>query len=373
MMRILLIFGTRPEAIKMAPLIKELQKFPDQFKIKICVTAQHRQMLDQILGYFGIIPDYDLNIMGPDQTLFDVTGKTLSGLNDILDDFNPDLIFVQGDTTTAFVGALAGFYKKMKIAHLEAGLRSGNMYSPFPEEMNRKLVGHLSNYHFAPTKKAKDNLLKEGIDENVFVVGNTVIDALFLSLEISKKEGDEKYRECFKYLDFSKKIILVTAHRRENFGKGFEDICYALKEISEKQEDAKIIYPVHLNPNVQVPVKSILGKQKNIHLIEPLEYPYLVWLMSRSYLILTDSGGIQEEAPSLGKPVLVMRDTTERTEGIDAGIAKLIGVNKKSIVKETLLLLTNILEYGKMVKNDNLYGDGKSSKKIVDILKSMKI
>lgn len=373
MKRILLVFGTRPEAIKMAPLAKELQKYPDQFETKVCVTAQHRQMLDQILEFFGIIPDYDLNIMEHNQTLFDITGKILERLNHILDEFNPDLIFVHGDTTTAFVGALSGFYKKVKIAHLEAGLRSGNIYSPFPEEINRKLVGQLSNYHFAPTQKAKENLLKEGINENIYVVGNTVIDALFISLDIIRQEGEDKYQRYFSYIDFSKKVILVTAHRRESFGKGFENICYALKEISEKYEGVEIIYPVHLNPNVREPVKRTLNKQKNIHLIEPLEYPYLIWLMSKCYLVLTDSGGIQEEAPSLGKPVLVLRDVTERSEGVDAGTARIVGTNVETIVKETCLLLSDKREYEKIAQATNPYGDGNSAPRIVNILKNHKI
>jgi UDP-N-acetylglucosamine 2-epimerase (non-hydrolysing) len=367
--RILLIYGTRPEAIKMAPLFKELQKHKGRFETKICVTAQHRQMLDQVLVFFKIKPDYDLNVMSQDQTLFDITGKILLGLNNVLENFMPDLIFVQGDTTTAFVAALAGFYKKIKVAHLEAGLRSGLIYSPFPEEANRTLIGHLANYHFAPTQRARANLLREGISKNIYVVGNTVIDALFLSLDIIKRDGEDKYRQFFSSIDFSKKVILVTAHRRENFGKGFQDICYALKEIADSQDDVEIVYPVHLNPNVQIPVKSILCKQINVHLIEPLEYPYLVWLMNKCYLILTDSGGIQEEAPSLGKPVLIMRGVTERTEGLDAGAAMIVGTNRAVIVKETCSLLRDAKEYDKMSTVVNPYGDGSSSSKIVEILK----
>jgi len=361
-MKVLFLFGTRPEAIKRAPLIKEF-KSEENFKIKVCVTAQHRQMLDQVLNFFNIKPDYDLNLMKPNQSLFDITSNTLKGLEDVLEKEKPDLIFVQGDTTTAFVGALAGFYKKIKVAHIEAGLRSHNKYSPFPEEINRVLVGHLADYHFAPTKRAKENLFKENIKENVFVVGNTVIDALFLGLDIIKKEGEEKYYKYFDFIDFSKKIILVTGHRRESFGKPFENICYALKEIANSFSNVEIVYPVHLNPNVRKPVNKILKNQERIHLIEPLEYPYLIWLMSRSYLVLTDSGGIQEEAPSLGKPVLVMREVTERIEGIEAGTAKLVGTNKEKIEKEVKKLLENKGDYDKMSKAVNPYGEGDSSKK----------
>ena len=368
MMKLLFIFGTRPEAIKMAPLIKEFQKYPDNFSTKICVTAQHRQMLDQVLSFFDIIPDYDLDIMKQNQTLFDVTANVLNGLEDVLVKADPDLIFVQGDTTTAFVGALAGYYKKIQIAHIEAGLRSGNNYSPFPEEMNRVLVGHLANYHFAPTNKAKENLFNEGIKENVFVVGNTVIDALFLGLKNIQMNGDEKYLNKFNFIDFSKKIILVTGHRRESFGEPFENICQSLKKLANMFKNIEIVYPLHLNPNIQEPVKRILKNQTNIHLIEPLEYPFLLWLMSKCNIVLTDSGGIQEEAPSFGKPVLVMREITERTEGIESGTAKLVGTNKDKIVEETSQLLIDEEEYDKMAKCVNPYGDGKSSKQIVTIL-----
>ncbi len=366
-MKILLIFGTRPEAIKIAPVVKRFQQ-NNSFKTKICVTAQHREMLDQVLDFFDIKPDYDLNIMKPNQSLFDITANTLKGLESVLDDFQPDLLFIQGDTTTAFVGALAGFYKKIKIAHIEAGLRSYNKYSPFPEEMNRVLAGHLSDYHFAPTQRAKENLFNENIKENVYVVGNTVIDTLFLGLDIIKKQGEEQYYKHFEFVDFSKKIILVTGHRRESFGKPFENICYALKEIA-KREDVEIVYPVHLNPNVREPVNRILKGINNIHLTEPLEYPYLIWLMNKSYLVLTDSGGIQEEAPSLGKPVLVMREVTERIEGIETGTAKLVGTDKKKIVKEITKLLNNKEEYEKMAKAVNPYGDGKASERIENIIK----
>lgn len=367
--KVLFIFGTRPEAIKMAPVIKEFKKHTD-FNVKICTTAQHREMLDQVLKFFNIKSDYDLNLMKPNQSIFDITVNALKALEKVLDLEKPDLIFVQGDTTTALVGALAGFYKKVKIAHIEAGLRSYNKYSPFPEEINRVLVGHLADYHFAPTEKAKENLLKENIKENVYVVGNTVIDALFLVLDIIRKTGEGEYYKYFHFIDFSKKIILVTGHRRESFGKSFENICYALKEISERK-DVEIVYPVHLNPNVRKIVNRILKGVKNIHLIEPLDYPYMIWLMNKAYLILTDSGGIQEEAPSLGKPVLVMRKVTERVEGLKAGTAKLVGTDKEKIVIETLELLNNKKKYEKMAKAVNPYGDGKASQRIKSIISNL--
>jgi len=371
MNKILFIFGTRPEAIKMAPLIKEFEKNKDKFDIKVCVTAQHREMLDQVLDFFNINVDYDLNLMKPNQSLFTITADIIKSLENVLDSSKPDLIFVQGDTTTAFAGALAGFYKKIKIAHIEAGLRSFNKYSPYPEEINRVLVGHIADYHFAPTERAKKNLYNEGIKKNVWVVGNTVIDALFLGLDIIKKEGEDKYYKFFEFVDFSKKIILVTGHRRESFGEPFKNICFALKEIANSFEDIEIVYPVHLNPNVRKPVYEILQGHPRIHLIEPLEYPYLIWLMSKSYIVLTDSGGIQEEAPSLGKPVLVMRKITERVEGIEAGTAKLVGTNKDKIVKETMKLLESEQEYKKMANAVNPYGDGKASKKILKIIKEI--
>jgi UDP-N-acetylglucosamine 2-epimerase (non-hydrolysing) len=369
MRKILFIFGTRPEAIKMAPLIKEFEKNNNYFDIKVCVTGQHRQMLDQVLDFFDIKPDFDLNLMKHNQTLFDITAGAIKGLEKVLNDYNPDLIFVQGDTTTAFVGSLAGFYKKIKIAHLEAGLRSGNKYSPYPEEINRILAGHISDFHFAPTITAKKNLLKENINENIWIVGNTVIDALFLGLKIIKEKNEKKYEEYFKFINFNKKIILVTGHRRESFGKPFENICNALKTIVEKHENIEIVYPVHLNPNVREPVNRILKNNKRIHLIEPLDYPYLIWLMDKSFFVLTDSGGIQEEAPSLGKPVLVMRDVTERMEGIKAGNAKLVGTVISKIINESERLLINKNHYNRMSKAKNPYGDGTASVQIVEILK----
>ncbi|MFA5879531.1 MAG: UDP-N-acetylglucosamine 2-epimerase (non-hydrolyzing) [Candidatus Margulisiibacteriota bacterium] len=369
-MKILFIFGSRPEAIKMAPLIKAFEKESEFFDTKICVTSQHREMLDQVLTFFQIKPDYDLNIMKPNQTLFDITILGLKGLEPVLEKEQPDLIFVQGDTTTAFIGALAGYYKKIKVAHLEAGLRSNNKYSPFPEEINRILAGHIADFHFAPTLNAQKNLEKEGITENIFVVGNTVIDALFLGLEIiNQSQKEENFQEKFSNINFNKKIILVTGHRRESFGKPFLDICEALKEIA-LTEDVEIIYPVHLNPNVRKPVFEILKDQKNIHLIEPLTYPYLIWLMNKSYLVLTDSGGIQEEAPSLGKPVLVMREVTERTEGVTSGTAIMVGTDKAKILSETKRLLKNKSEYEKIAKAVNPYGDGTTSKQIVSLLRS---
>lgn len=364
--RFLIVFGTRPEAIKLAPVIYELRKIGD---VSVCVTGQHREMLDQVLRFFSIVPDYDLDVMKQDQSLFNVTTDSLRLLEGVIEKSRPDMIIVQGDTSTAFVSALAGFYKKIKVTHVEAGLRSFNKYSPFPEEVNRVLVGHIADYHFAPTEKARANLLKEGIPgKNIFVVGNTVVDALFRGLDIVKKD-EKKFNDYFGFVDFSKKVILVTGHRRESFGKPFENICHALKEIA--QEDIEIVYPVHLNPNVRGQVYPILQKVKNIHLIEPLEYPYLIWLLAKSYMVLTDSGGIQEEAPSLGKPVLVMRDVTERTEGIDAGTAKLVGTGRKEIVESVQALLNNKVKYERMAKAINPYGDGKTSIRIKNIIKEL--
>ncbi len=369
MKNIFFIFGTRPEAIKLAPLIKEFQKHPDLFKVRICVTAQHREMLDQVLAFFKIKPDFDLSLMKKNQTLAKLTVDIISDLTPILEKEKPDIVFVQGDTTTVFAGALAAFYQKIKIAHVEAGLRSGEKYSPFPEEINRTLTGHMADWHFAPTKKAVANLNSENIIKNIYNVGNTVIDALSLGLKIIEENGEQEYVKYFNSIDFSKKIILVTSHRRESFGKPFENICYALKEISEYMEDVEIVFPVHLNPNIRKVVNKILSGIKNIHLLEPLGYPYLLWLMNKSYLVLTDSGGIQEEAPALGKPVLVMRDVTERTEGIDAGTAKLVGTNRDLIVREVVNLLGDRNAYKKMANAINPYGDGTTSIRIVNILK----
>jgi UDP-N-acetylglucosamine 2-epimerase (non-hydrolysing) len=369
-MKILFFFGTRPEAIKMAPLIKEFQKSSAGFDIKVCVSAQHREMLDQVLLFFEIKPDFDLNIMQQNQNLFDITIQALNGIKEVMSHYKPNWLIVQGDTTTTFVGALAAFYEKVGVVHVEAGLRSLHKHAPFPEEMNRVLTTHLSDIHFAPTIRAKENLLREGVlEDQIFVVGNTSIDALFLCLKkISGKKPDSF--APFNSIDFDKKIILVTGHRRESFGKPFENICHALKMIAENDE-IEIVYPVHLNPNVRKPVLKILGKIPNIHLKEPLDYPSFVWLMNKSYIILTDSGGVQEEAPSLGKPVLVMRDITERTEGIEAGTAKIVGTDKEKIIRETLELLNDKSVYDKMAKAINPYGDGKSSEKILKTLSNI--
>jgi UDP-N-acetylglucosamine 2-epimerase (non-hydrolysing) len=368
MKTILFIYGTRPEAIKMAPLIMGFKRCSDLFNIKICLTGQHRQMLDQINNFFGIKSDYDLDLMLPNQTLFDITARCLIGLKKILEDVSPDLIFVQGDTTSVLAGSLAGFYKQIPVAHLEAGLRSGNKYSPYPEEINRIITGHIASYHFAPTYRAVGNLKKEGINNNIYMVGNTVIDALYLGLQIIRQEGDRKYIQYYSFIDFSKKIILVTGHRRESFGDGFENICKAIAFIGKEHQDIQIVYPMHLNPNVRDPINRILKGINNIFLIEPLDYSYLLWLMEKCYLVLTDSGGIQEEAPALGKPVLVMRDVTERQEGIDAGTAKLVGTQYDGLVSSIRELLESKESYTNMANAKNPYGDGSTSRQIVKII-----
>jgi len=369
MKTILFVFGTRPEAIKLAPVIKIFNQHKKVFTTKVCVTAQHREMLDQVLDFFEIKPDFDLNLMENHQDLFDITTNCLNGLKDVFKICNPDLVFVQGDTTTAFIGALSAFYNKVKIAHIEAGLRTKNKYIPFPEEINRSLISCLADYNFTPTQVATKNLNNEGITKNVFEVGNTVIDALFLGLNVIEKNNQENIKTKFKDIDINKNIVLITGHRRESFGSIFENICYAIKYLAEKFIDVEFVYPVHLNPNVQTPVYSILKNIKNIHLFAPLNYPDLIWLMDKSYIVLTDSGGIQEEAPSLGKPVLVMRDITERNEGIDAGNAKLVGTNKEKIIEEVTKLLTDKKAYSIMQNAINPYGDGNSSIKIFDIVK----
>ena len=353
----------------MAPLIRKAKEgLP--FDVRICVTGQHNEMLDQVLKFFRIKPHYNINIMKHNQSLFDINIDILRGLEKVLSAEKPNLVMVQGDATSAFVGALAAFYMKIPVAHMEAGLRSFNKYAPFPEESNRVLVSHIADYHFAPTARAKENLLEEGIKEDrIYVVGNTVIDALYLTLDMIKNEED-LFSNYFDYLDPEKRLLLVTCHRRESFGEPFRNICLALRDIAEDNK-VEIVYPVHLNPNVREPVFEILKGHNNIHLIEPLGYPYLVWLMRKSYLILTDSGGIQEEAPSLGKPVLVMRDVTERIEGIEAGTCKLVGTSRKKIVDETLRLLTDFGEYERMAKSVNPYGDGKSSDGILRIIKGV--
>ncbi len=371
-MKVLSVFGTRPEAIKMAPVVERL-KMTKSVESYVCVTAQHRQMLDQVLELFKIKPDYDLDLMKPGQNLTDITTGVLSGLRPILRELKPDLLLAQGDTTTVFAAALAAFYEKIPVGHVEAGLRTGNIFSPWPEEMNRKLASAIARFHFAPTSKAKANLLREGISsKDIIVTGNTVIDALLEVVARFKKNPklSRDMEKKFSFLDPKRKMVLVTGHRRENFGGGFEGICRALARLSER-EDVQIVYPVHLNPNVQEPVKRLLGGRKRVHLIEPQDYLPFVFLMSRSYLILTDSGGVQEEAPSLGKPVLVMRDTTERPEAVDAGTVILVGTNDKVIVKKAERLLDQPAQYRKMSRAHNPYGDGLAAKRIVQhILKA---
>jgi len=367
----LIIFGTRPEAIKMAPLVKEFLKNP-LFETKVCVTAQHREMLDQVLDFFEIKPDYDLNLMKPGQNLYGLTAEIITGLQPVLEEFQPDYVYVHGDTTTTMAASIAAFYSGAKICHIEAGLRTFNKKSPFPEEINRTITGHVADFHFAPTQTSYDNLRNEGIPkENILITGNTVIDALHESVAKVDNMEDPEIKNLKKELDFSKRIILVTGHRRENHGQGFINICNALKEIGESVENVQIIYPVHLNPKVQKPVYDILGKQNNVKLIAPLAYPAFVWLMNKCELVITDSGGVQEEAPSLGKPVLVMRDTTERPEAVDAGTVILVGTDKNKIVTETLDLMQNPERYKKMSKLHNPYGDGKACKRIVEFIENL--
>lgn len=369
MKKILVVFGTRPEAIKMASVVREL-KAQQAFETKICVTAQHRQMLDQVLDLFRIKPDFDLNLMKPGQDLTDITANVLLGLREIFHAWRPDIILVHGDTTTTMAASLAAYYEKIPVGHVEAGLRTGNKYSPWPEEMNRRLTGVIGDVHFAPTETARANLLRERVSEDaIHVTGNTVIDAL---LDIEQQlRNDQKLSQMlarrFDYLNPGKKLILVTGHRRENFGAGFESICSALRRISMR-DDVQIVYPVHLNPNVQEPVKRILSGCESIHLIEPLDYLPFVYLMTRAYLLITDSGGVQEEAPSLGKPVLVMRDTTERPEALQAGTVRLVGTDQEAIVAETIRLLENHAEYQRMSQAHNPYGDGQASQRISKIL-----
>lgn len=373
MKKILIVFGTRPEAIKMAPVVKEFQKHPDLFLTHVCITAQHREMLDQVLSIFEIVPDYDLNIMKAGQDLYDITSRVLTGMRGILQEFQPDVILVHGDTTTSSTAALASFYQQIPVAHIEAGLRTGNIYAPWPEEMNRMLTRCLTLFHFSPTQTSKENLLKENVkEENIIITGNTVIDALYIILEkIKLNQSLHKsiiHSLAEKGIEFkrNKKIILITGHRRENFGSGFINICNAIKEIGASYPDVDLIYPVHLNPNVQKPVHEILDGLDNVRLTDPLEYLPFIYLMERSSIVLTDSGGIQEEAPSLGKPVLVMRDTTERPEAIEAGTVKLVGTDKEKIVSELTKLLERSDYYQSMAKAHNPYGDGMASKRIVD-------
>jgi UDP-N-acetylglucosamine 2-epimerase (non-hydrolysing) len=373
MKKILIVFGTRPEAIKMAPLVKEFQKHPNNFETKVCVTAQHREMLDQVLALFDITPDYDLDIMKPGQDLYDVTSNVLLGMKNVLTDYQPNIVFVHGDTSTTFTTSLAAFYQQIKVAHVEAGLRTGNIYSPWPEEANRQLTTQITTYHFAPTVTSKANLLKESVSEpNIKVTGNTVIDALFLALEKIKanKQLETDIIEHLATLGYKlkddKKVILVTGHRRENHGQGFINICTALKKIAFTNPNIDIVYPVHLNPNVQKPVKELLSNIENIYLIKPLQYEQFIYMMDKAYFIITDSGGVQEEAPSLGKPVLVMRDTTERPEALKARTVKLVGTDTKLIINEAQYLIDNHEEYKLMSQASNPYGDGKACKIIID-------
>jgi UDP-N-acetylglucosamine 2-epimerase (non-hydrolysing) len=366
--KILVCFGTRPEAIKMCSLIHTLKT--SNFDIEVCVTAQHREMLDQVLDFFEILPDYDLNIMKSNQTLNDLCGRIFMKIDEVLSVSKPDLVLVHGDTTTSSICSWAAFHRRIKIGHVEAGLRTYNKQAPFPEEMNRQITARLADYHFAPTENSEKNLLSENVNpENILVTGNTVIDSLlWTSQKLENKFTNSKIENLKSKIDFSKKLILVTGHRRENFGDGFLNICKALANIATNA-DVEIVFPVHLNPNVQEPVMSLLSNYKNIHLIEPLDYPSFVWMMSKSYLIITDSGGVQEEAPSLGKPVLVMRDTTERPEAVEAGTVTLVGTNYELISKKTFDLLNDTKVYEKMSKSYNPYGDGKASKRILEFLK----
>lgn len=368
-MKILIVFGTRPEAIKMAPVVKRL-KATEGLEVDVCVTAQHRQMLDQVLSLFGIEPDFDLNVMKPGQDLTDITANIILALRDILKDGQYDRLLVHGDTTTTMAGALAAFYAQIPVGHVEAGLRTGNIYAPWPEEMNRMIVGRIADMHFAPTETARQSLLAENVaDDAIIVTGNTVIDALqdVVARFDADPTLDAQMQARFPFLDNARRLILVTGHRRENFGTGFENICHALRDISE-QGDAQIVYPVHLNPNVQAPVKRILGETAAVHLIEPQDYLPFVWLMSRAHLIITDSGGVQEEAPSLGKPVLVMRNTTERPEAVAAGTVLLVGTDSDKIRDTALHLLNDPEAYNAMARALNPYGDGQAAERIADAL-----
>jgi len=368
--KILLVFGTRPEAIKMAPVFNQFLLFPELFETRLCVTAQHREMLDQVLSFFGLNPHYDLDLMKPGQNLHVLTADVIVGMKEVYEDFEPDFVLVHGDTTTSFAASLAAFYLGIKVAHVEAGLRTYNKLAPFPEEVNRQLTSRIAEFHFAPTATAQSNLLKEGIGSTqIFITGNTVIDALMMAIDKLQNFEDQEILNLKKIIDFSKKTILVTGHRRENFGDGFVEICEALLSLAISNPEIIIVYPVHLNPNVLKPVHDILGKQNNIYLIEPLAYPAFVWLMNQSYIIITDSGGIQEEAPSLHKPVLVMRETTERPEALSAGLVKLVGTNKQAIIDESNRLLKDQLYYESMTSAENPYGKGDSARLIVEQFK----
>ncbi|WP_314950080.1 non-hydrolyzing UDP-N-acetylglucosamine 2-epimerase [Tannerella forsythia] len=385
MKRVMLVFGTRPEAIKMAPLVQEFRKHPDQYETLVCVTGQHREMLDQVLNIFGIVPNYDLNIMKPGQDLYDVTARILSGMRDILTRTQPDVLLVHGDTTTSMAVALAAFYQQIPVGHVEAGLRTHNIYSPWPEEMNRQITGRIATYHFSPTPLSRENLLREGIDKSrILVTGNTVIDALYavvnkmkddvpLQLSLGKELKAAGYDTGRLVTEEGRRLVLITGHRRENFGDGFLHICRAIKMLSEKYPDVDFVYPMHLNPNVRKPIKEIFGEncQSNLFFIEPLEYLSFVYLMEKSHIVLTDSGGIQEEAPGLGKPVLVMRDTTERPEALEAGTVKLVGTDYDKIVSEVSSLLDDVQYYEKMSQAVNPYGDGKACERIAQYIQTL--
>lgn len=379
MKKILLVFGTRPEAIKMAPLVKALQKDTEHFETRVCVTAQHRQMLDQVLEVFGITPEYDLNIMAPNQDLYDITAKVLLGLREVLKDFRPDTVLVHGDTTTSMAASLAAFYMQIPVGHVEAGLRTYNMLSPWPEEMNRQVTDRICTYYFAPTEQSRANLLQENIDaKKIFITGNTVIDALLMAVDIISttagvKEKMAKELQEKGYTVGDREYILVTGHRRENFGDGFLHICKAIKELAALHPEMDIVYPVHLNPNVQKPVYELLSGLSNVYLISPLDYLPFIYAMQHSTLLLTDSGGVQEEAPSLGKPVLVMRDTTERPEAVEAGTVKLVGTDAEAIVSNVTALLLDKEMYKRMSETHNPYGDGQACERIIAALDNFKI
>lgn len=388
---IMLVFGTRPEAIKMAPLVKEFQKYPAEFKTIVCVTGQHREMLDQVLRIFEIVPDYDLNIMRQGQDLYDVTARVLTGMRDVLKETNPDVVLVHGDTTTSTAAALAAFYQQIPVGHVEAGLRTHNIYSPWPEEMNRQITSRIATYHFAPTSLSKKNLLVESVqEEHIYVTGNTVIDALYMVVDKIKKdkELDDELEKLLKQAGYDinrlvggKKLVLITGHRRENFGDGFIHMCTAIKDLTRKYPDVDFVYPMHLNPNVRKPIQEVFtglgslslgegwGESGNMFFIEPLEYLSFVYLMEKSTIVLTDSGGIQEEAPGLGKPVLVMRDTTERPEALEAGTVKLVGTNYERIIREVSALIEEQSYYDRMSKAVNPYGDGNACKRIIETLR----
>ena len=375
MKKILLVFGTRPEAIKMAPLVKALQKDTEHFETRVCVTAQHRQMLDQVLEVFGITPEYDLNIMAPNQDLYDITAKVLLGLREVLKDFRPDTVLVHGDTTTSMAASLAAFYMQIPVGHVEAGLRTYNMLSPWPEEMNRQVTDRICTYYFAPTEQSRANLLQENIDaKKIFITGNTVIDALLMAVDIISttagvKEKMAKELQEKGYTVGDREYILVTGHRRENFGDGFLHICKAIKELAALHPEMDIVYPVHLNPNVQKPVYELLSSLSNVYMISPLDYLPFIYAMQHSTLLLTDSGGVQEEAPSLGKPVLVMRDTTERPEAVEAGTVKLVGTDAEAIVSNVTALLQDKEMYKRMSETHNPYGDGQACERIIAALR----